>query len=229
MCTRYLTPDQRAYEQAMSHVTPFWKDFEPHYDVRITNHVPVIRPAPDGDYIGEAMYWTLLPPRYDSKKAWRLPTFNLRAERLDESRMYVTPFRQRRCLLPATGFYEWPEVDGRKTRHCIRPAEASLFFFAGLWNPYQSRDGSEADRTCGLITCDANPFMRPLHNTGKNKHRMPVILDWGRGNRWLFGDTDQARELLAPCPDNWLMAYPVTRNAGDVPEQTEPAGEPVYG
>lgn len=75
----------------------------------------------------------------------------------------------------------------------------------------------------------ANGFMRPLHNAGENRYRMPVILSRNLGDVWLFGSVNEARELVGPCPDDWLRAYPVARNLGNVPEQTEPVGPVVEG
>ena len=221
MCTRYITPDQRAIEGYVGHVPPWWQQS---YDVRITSLVPVVRATADGERALEQMYWTLLPPKSD-KKAWRTPTWNLRGERLEESRMYSAPFKSRRCVLPAAGFYEWPDVNGEKQRHCIRPADGGIFLFAGLWNPWTSKDGTEEGATVGIITTEANAFMRPLHNTGKNPYRMPVILDPQLGDTWMFGEVDEARALVGPCPDDWLQAYPMPRNLGNVPEQMEPAGD----
>lgn len=221
MCTRYITPDRRAMEAYVSHVPPWWHQ---RFDVRITDRVPVVKVGAGSARVLEPMYWTLLPPDADPR-AWRLPTWNLRGERLEESPMYGQPFSTRRCLLPAAGFYEWPEVDGRKVRHCIRPAGDGLFLMAGLWNPRVSRDGAGEGFTVGMVTTVANEFMKPLHNTGANPHRMPVILDPRWGDTWLFGEVEEARELVGPCPDEWLRAYPVARNLGDVPEQMEPAGD----
>jgi len=206
-------------EAYVSHVPPWWRQS---FDVRITDGVPVVRAGADGERVLERMYWTLLPPQVE-EKAWRLPTWNLRGERLEESPMYAPAFKARRCLLPAAGFYEWPAVGDRKVRHCIRPAGDGLFLMAGLWNHRAARDGAGEGFSVGMVTTIANGFMRPLHNTGANPCRMPVILDPKSGDSWLFGEVAEARELVEPCPDEWLEAYPVARNLGDVPEQMEPA------
>ena len=221
MCTRFVTPDQAAAERYMAHVPDWWQQS---FDVRITNQVPTERGSATGEHVVDAMYWTLLPPRSDSPKAWRLPTWNLRGERLEESRMYAPALNERRCVLPAAGFYEWPTVDGNKVRHFIHPANDEMFFFAGLWSHWHAKDGSAEQLTCGLITCEANAFMRPLHNTGKNRHRMPVILNRELADQWLFAPKQEALELVGPCPDDWLAAHPVARNLGNVPEQIEPVG-----
>jgi putative SOS response-associated peptidase YedK len=108
--------------------------------------------------------------------------------------VFRAAFRQRRCLIPATGFYEWVRLGKRKQPYHIRLKGGEPFAFAGLWERWQEPGGEPID-SCAIITTEANEPMRPLHN------RMPVILDPGDYDPWLdpkFREVDALRALLVP-------------------------------
>jgi putative SOS response-associated peptidase YedK len=131
-------------------------------------------------------------------------------------------FKARRCLIPASGFYEW-EARGRgRPPHFIQPAARGLLAFAGLWERWQPTEGPAVE-SCAILTTTANATMAPIHE------RMPVILDPGDFPTWL-GETpaspDQLAALLTPCPAEALVAYPVSTYvnapAHDGPEAIAP-------
>lgn len=130
-------------------------------------------------------HWGFLP-------SWtQRPLFNARRDKLVKSNTWKTAFRRRRCLIPATGFYEWPKVNGRKSKEPfhIRRKDGALFAFAGLWE-----DGSDASgevRTCSsIVTTEPNELMKPIHD------RMPVILAPDEFARWLDAGNEKPGELL---------------------------------
>jgi putative SOS response-associated peptidase YedK len=134
---------------------------------------------------------------------------NARAETLVEKPSFRTAFRRRRCLIPATGFYEWRvEADGkRKTPLHIRMADGSPFAFAGLWELWSHPDGSQI-LSCAIITTEPNELMKSIHN------RMPAILRPESYAQWLAtgeADTGKLQTLLGPYEPAQMYAYPVSR------------------
>lgn len=153
---------------------------------------------------------------------------NARAETLAEKPSFRTSLRRRRCLIPADGFYEWRrEADGKtRTPMYIRMRDGRPFAFAGLWDQWQSPDGSSV-RSCTIITTRPNELVGQIHD------RMPVIFsDDESCRRWLTpgeADAREMQELLAPCPAEQMEAYSVSRAVNsprnDTPRCIEPADE----
>ncbi|HEX9903678.1 MAG TPA: SOS response-associated peptidase, partial [Propylenella sp.] len=137
---------------------------------------------------------------------------NARAEGIAEKPAFRGAFRYRRCLVPASGFYEW-QARGRgpKQPYAVRPGDAGLIAFAGLWETWQGANGSEID-TAAIVTTDANALLAPIH------HRMPAILHPRDFERWLSRatDPDEAMALLTPPPENLLTLTPVSNRVNAV-------------
>ena len=135
---------------------------------------------------------------------------------------FRSAFKQRRCLIPASGFYEWKRDAKQKQPFFIRPRDEELFSFAGLWETWHDPEG-EIVESCAVITTEANELMRPIHD------RMPVILNWEGEEEWLNPRSapDSLRVLLVPFPADRMEAYAVNlyvnsaRNQG--PKCIEPA------
>lgn len=148
--------------------------------------------------------WGLVPAWADSPEVG-VRMINARSETAAEKPAFREAFRQRRCLLPADGFYEWaPRGDFKQPYH-IGLAGGGLFGFAGLWERWRDPEGGWLE-TCAILTTDACPRLRDLH------HRMPVILDRDAGERWLDpGVTapEPLMPLLRPLPDEAVAFHPV--------------------
>jgi putative SOS response-associated peptidase YedK len=139
--------------------------------------------------------------------------------------MFRAALRKRRCLIPASGFYEWAALAGekRKQPYCFRPRDERLpFAFAGLWERWEGPDGPL--ERCAILTTEANELVRPVHD------RMPVILPQQHWAAWLDSAQQEAGELvplLRPYPADALRAYPVgplvSNPRNDAPECLEPA------
>lgn len=152
---------------------------------------------------------------------------NARAETIAEKPAYARPFEQRRCLVPADGFYEWqsrPDHKGKQPFH-IRRRDGEPLAIAALWDSWRPERGSDAGRlvSCVLITTDSNELLRPLHD------RMPVVLQPSVWDAWLDPDNhdiDALAALLAPAPEDLLEAIPVSTAVSNVrndgPELLEP-------
>ena len=134
---------------------------------------------------------------------------------------YRQAFRQRRCLIPADGFYEWRRIDSGKQPHCIGLVDQQPFALAGLWERWE-REG-QAVESCTILVTQANASIAPIHD------RMPVILDPAAYDVWLDStvrDPVQLLPLLQPYPADRTMLWPVglavNRPGNDGPEVMAP-------
>jgi putative SOS response-associated peptidase YedK len=141
-----------------------------------------------------------VPPRYS--------TINAAIEKLGVNPSWRGPWtRGQRCILPATGFYEWHVNEDRsKTAFYITCADQPVFGLAGLWDASRADDGSVIE-SCTIITMPPNPLLAEIHNA---KQRMPAILQSQDIEAWLNGPIDQARAALKPYPSDSMVAWPVS-------------------
>jgi len=144
------------------------------YNIAPTQQAPVIRANEKGERSAAMLRWGLAP--HWSKTPERGP-INARVEGIADKPMFRTAIKSRRCIVPASGFYEWQAIAGSKTKQpwYITPAEGGpLFAFAGLW---ESHD--EVGETFCILTTAPNELMRPIHD------RMPVLLAREQWENWL--------------------------------------------
>lgn len=144
---------------------------------------------------------------------------NARAETVRTKPAFRAAFRERRCLVPADGFYEW-QAQGKgqpKQPWRIVHRHEEPFAFAGLWEHWEPKDGSGAEpiRSFTIIVTDANELLQPIHD------RMPVILAPEDHDLWLKGDPDDAQALLRPFPAEVLRAYEVSTRV-NAPQNDDP-------
>jgi putative SOS response-associated peptidase YedK len=209
---------------------PLQTSLAPHFNIAPSQPVLVVRRAAAADRTeGALVHWGLVPSwAKDPSIGNRM--INARGETVAEKPSFRSAFRHRRCLVPASGFYEWQKMTGSRKQpwHIHRPDDAPLAF-AGIWEHWEAEDGSVL-QTCAIITTDANSQMAPIH------HRMPVILDPPDFPAWLdpqHDDHDQLQRLLQPCPDETLVADPidtwVNRPANDGPDCLRPVDESAAG
>jgi putative SOS response-associated peptidase YedK len=131
---------------------------------------------------------------------------NARAETVAEKPAFRAAFKYRRCIIPASGFYEWQKQNGHKQPHYIHHAAGKPLALAGLWEYWQDAEGS-AIESCTILTTRPNEMVRPLHN------RMPVILAPEDYDVWLHSDgqhLDDLHHLLRPAPEELLAARPIS-------------------
>jgi putative SOS response-associated peptidase YedK len=155
------------------------------------------------EYIGKLMLWGLLTPNIIDPGEFRAnySTYNAKAENLQKSKMYATPFKTRRCIIPATGFYEYSGAKSRRIPHFFTPKHFPIFSFAGLWETWITPDNTQL-HTCTIITTEPNSVIKPIH------HRMPVILSPEQYDTWLDKNNDDLvmmQKLLTPCPETLLQ------------------------
>lgn len=154
----------------------------------------------------EMLRWGLIPAWADDPGiGYRM--INARSETAPTKPSFRRAFRNRRCLIPADGFFEWKKEDGGKQPYHFRLKDGEPFAFAGLWEVWKDPDG-ETIRSCAILTTEANAVVGQVHA------RMPVILPVEDHDMWLdssFEEKDPLAELLRPYPADEMEAYPVSR------------------
>lgn len=160
----------------------------------------------------EFMKWGLLP--YWSQTArTTFSTFNARCETISTSPAFREPFRKRRCLVPAIGFYEWQKHDdGTKQPYFIHLKSREVFAFAGIWDCWKDVEGKEF-KTYSIVTCPPNAVMASIHT------RMPVILAQADEDRWVSADTDLAvlTAIMKPYPDHDMFVKRISKVPIELP------------
>jgi putative SOS response-associated peptidase YedK len=154
--------------------------------------------------------WGLLPGFWATTKGQR-PLINARAESVDSQPAFKESFEQRRCLIPADGFYEWRRDEKGKRPIWFSPPDGELFAFAGVWARLEPKEG-EPVTSCALLTTKPNGVVGPVHD------RMPVVLSRDAERTWVDPDADLEllRSLLVPAPEELLVAREVGDFVNDV-------------
>jgi putative SOS response-associated peptidase YedK len=147
------------------------------------------------------MRWGLVPSWW-KKPLEELPsTFNARAETLGEKPMFRAAFKSRRCIVPASGFYEWTGEKGRKIPHYFSSADGLPLALAGLWEQWRDPSGQEL-LSATIVVGAANGWMSRFHD------RMPIFLSWSDAQNWIAGENPAT--LLEPAPDDALQEWTVS-------------------
>jgi putative SOS response-associated peptidase YedK len=118
---------------------------------------------------------------------------NARRENLMTSKLWKPSIETRRCLVPASAFFEWQTVDGQKIKWKIALKGSDLFCFAGIYDTVRDKKNNEIV-SFAILTEPANKLMRHIHNHGENKHRQPVIVMEEQYSQWL--DTSRPAERI---------------------------------
>jgi putative SOS response-associated peptidase YedK len=157
------------------------------------------------------MRWGLVPSWVKEGAPAQL-LINARAETLSQKRTFSKLLSSQRCLIPASGFYEWQQAAGGKIPHYISLKDEPLFAFAGLYERGADAQGADVFFYT-IITTTPNALMAPIHN------RMPVILSRDEEEFWLNPDETEAERLLPllkPYPTEKMEAKPVSRAVNNV-------------
>ena len=215
MCGRYtLTDPDPARIRARFGLEESAKlEEEPRYHIAPTDPVLAIRRVQPGGRVPGRQRWGLVPGRWAERRSGP-PLINARAETLQRQPAFAESFRERRCLIPADGFYEWRDDERGKTPIWVSRPDGDLFAFAGVWAALPARDGSGDLHSCAIVTCEPNELIRPIHD------RMPVILSPTHEARWLEPDLAEGDllSLLVPAPEELLGVREVTDAVNDVRE-----------
>ena len=181
----------------------------PRFNISPTQEVPIVRRGEAGNELA-VVRWGLIPFwSKDAKIASRC--INARSETVAEKPAFRAAWRAgRRCLIPASGFYEWDQHVKPKQPYLIRQRDGEPMTFAGLWERWKQPDGTPLD-TCTILTTAANAAISPLHD------RMPVMLSHEAGAAWIDARTspdDLARAFLpdaAPLLETVAVSSAINR------------------
>ena len=222
MCGRFtLTVDADSIQTYFPWLEHVPVQIAPRYNIAPTQPIAVV--PNDGKNAVDHFVWGLIPfwakdPSIGSKM------INARGETLAEKNSFKNPYKRRRCLVLADGFYEWTKVEGQKAKqpYLIQLEDKSVFAFAGLWEEWNSPEGSQL-RSATIITTEPNPIVAKLHN------RMPVILHPDDYELWLSTEEqppDRLQPLLTAYPAEEMIAFPVSTAVNspgnDSPELIQP-------
>jgi putative SOS response-associated peptidase YedK len=194
---------------------------KPSYNVAPTDLMPIIRPAGNGRELlmagwGLVPYW--LPPDQLKKSAYA--TINARSDRVQTAPTYREPFRKRRCLVPASGWYEWQKITPKqKQPYHFRP-KAEPFAFGGVYDVWNA-DGKSRIVSFAIITTQAAPGLAQYHD------RMPLVLDESQFEDWMRGPPERAAEMMKPYAaeiEAWKVAADVGSVRNNRPDLMEPLG-----
>ena len=204
MCGRYTltTPAERLAEEFGFKDSSV--ELPQSYNVAPTQAVAAVLEEGGGRRL-EVLRWGLIPPwANDPQIGSRM--INARSETAPEKPSFRRAFRERRCLIPADGFYEWQRTNGAKQPFYIHMEDGRPFAFAGLWESWGRGNEGEI-RTCTILTTGANAVVGEIHE------RMPVIVAPDAYDVWLdpSSERDELTGLLAPYPEDEMEAYPVSR------------------
>jgi len=189
-----------------------YESLQTRYNTAPMQATAAIRSGTEGPELA-TLQWKLIPA-WSKTRAIKFNTINAKAETIETSGTYRTPFRRRRCLIPAAGFYEWPKPNSRefddKKPFYIYLTDHRPMCFAAIWDRWEKSD--PAIDSFSIITVAANQMMATFHD------RMPAILKTRDWNVWLdteIEDTDLLQSLLQPRAEDDLMKRRVGNYVND--------------
>lgn len=193
---------------------------EDRYNVAPTENVPVLLKTADGHWALHDMRWWLVPNWSDAPST-KYTMFNAKSETLAKSRAFRMPFQRQRCIVPASGYYEWQKLSSGKAPFLIQPAESEGFAFAGLWDSWGQ--GEQRIESCTIITGAAPEGMAQIHN------RVPIHLSLDEIDRWLNLETSQEEltDLLSPHLREPMLVTPVSSYVGNSRNKDARCIEPI--
>ena len=220
MCGRFT----QYYSYAELHAYwSFWSDtfttpptnLQPRWHLCPTDPVWVVTHGPKG-FALEHMRWGLAPYWWKQPLKKLPATFNARAETVAEKPMFREAFKRRRCVIPASGYYEWQDVaDGKQPWYFSARSGEPIVLIAGLWETWKNPEPPhDIVRSTTMVITEPNQFVAQYHD------RMPVLLTRETTMDWLSGA--KGEDLLKPAPEDALNAWPVSRKVNSSKAPDEP-------
>jgi putative SOS response-associated peptidase YedK len=218
MCGRFTNkakPEQIKAEFKVGAKNP--NLFQTRYNIAPAQMIDVVF-EPETERIVSQLKWGLVPS-WSKDASTSKGLINARAETLTEKPSFRDAFKSHRCIIPASGFYEWQKKGtGAKQPFYFYLKEKEVFGFAGLWEEWLDRQTGEVLETCTIITTEANEVLKPVHD------RMPVILKPEIYEQWLDSkekNTDKLQKLLVPYPASKMSSHAVSRSV-NIPDSDSP-------
>ena len=217
MCGRYRLSRRKQIVEEYFHSASDEQEWEPRYNIAPTQSVPVIRqnrtqPLRDLSF----MRWGLIPC-WSKDSSGAASMINARSETASIKPAFADALKERRCLIPADGFYEWKRTGSSKQPFCFEVNDGELFAFAGLWDRWRDASGNWIT-TCSILTTTPNTVTSAVHD------RMPVILKSDSYDLWLdpgMRNVGVVGELLRPFDAQSMRIYPVSHRINHVANDDE--------
>ncbi len=185
--------------------------YDKRYNAAPLQDMPVILNEDPSKIVG--IRWGMLP--LWMKETGR-PLINIRKETLREKKTFLKQFRSQRCLVLASGFYEWRKEGKVNQPYYFHLKSNEPFAFAGLWNVDADRKTGDPVRTFAIMTCEPNRLIEPIHD------RMPCILHRDDEKAWMKGeDVTKLNKMLKTYPGDEMEMYPVSRRVNAAVEDSK--------
>lgn len=218
MCGRYELSSHPA-AIALAFGLPHPPALAQRYNIAPTQQVPIVRLNAAGERELAQVRWGLVP-RWAKDPAIGVRMINARAETLALKSAFSNAYARHRCLLPATGFYEWQPTPARKQPMHIGMRDGRPFGLAGLYERWLSPEGEVLD-TCTIVTTSASEQLRDVHE------RMPVIIAAADYARWLDTAHADVDDLVVPWSGEPLRVYPVSTRVNAVRNDDAAICDPI--
>ena len=223
MCGRFNIIDD-PLTQLLVEITGQNFSIETRFNIAPTEQIPVLMKTLEKDWALRDMRWWLVP-YWAKEPTTKYSMFNAKSETLTRSSAFREPFKKRRCIIPAAGYYEWKKEGSIKVPYYITPVDDAGFAFAGLWDRWRGDD--QVLESCTIVTAAAPESMKGIHN------RIPVHLTRDQVKEWVDTEAsaEELKELLAPEIRFPLSVTPMStyvNNARNKDDRCiEPLGETV--
>jgi len=187
------------------------------YNICPTDPVDVVV-SNDGKRTLVPMRWGLIPSWWSKPlKEMKVATFNARAETVAEKPMFRSAFEKTRCLIPASGYYEWQDTAEGKQPYYFTRRDGQPITIAGLWDRWHEKPTGEIIQSCTMVITGPNQFVAEVHD------RMPVILEPKNFEQWEKGDVKDATALMKPAGNDVLQRWPVSKRVNSSKAPTDDA------
>jgi len=178
-------------------------NLQPRYNICPTTTIDAVVEK-DGKRTLESMRWGLVPAWWSKPfKEFKLATFNARAETVAEKPMFRSAFKKNRCIIPASGYYEWKTIGKEKQPYYFTDKHEPVLSIAGIWDEWTNREEGKSLTSCAMLITGPNMFVQDYHD------RMPVLLRPDQIDRWLSGES--GRDVLIPAREEMLQTWPVSK------------------
>lgn len=225
MCGRFARYSLSREIERYFNAQPFSFEIQPNYNVAPTQEIPVIIQHEDDRHI-KKRHWGLVPFwAKDISIGSRM--INARVETVTSKPAFRAALKQRRCLIPANGFYEWFGKSGNKQPYFFHLPSGEPLAFAGLYEIWEDKEAPpEAGpyKSCTIITTNASESVKDIHN------RMPLILKPEAYEEWLDPSNKEPakiEELLKTAYVKELKRYAVSKLVNQVGNNKKECMEPL--
>jgi putative SOS response-associated peptidase YedK len=192
------------------------------FNIAPTDAMPIVGVNREGGISIRELRWGLVPYwAKDMKIGYK--AINARAETIDEKPMFREAFKRRRCLVPASGYFEWKPEGSAKQPYFIHDADSELLMFAGLWESWRETKEAKPLYTYTIVTGPPGLVSGDIHD------RAPVILEEGTWASWLNGEPADALDVLEAAREPQLTYYPVPKAVGSPKNDTPNLVEQISG